>query len=588
MDRWDADASGLPALVDRLEPLAHRRSAGRPWSAAAAERARRLRDHVAGHLRVRVRSLDAPLLVLLVGPTGAGKSTLLNTLAGQAVSPTGVLRPTTRNAVVLLHPDDREPLLEGTLAGVDRDRLRFVEEPRLPTGLALLDAPDLDSVEHANRRLADLLIEAADMGVFVTTATRYADRVPWEVLGRIRDRGLPFIVVINRMPPSPEEEREVLDDIARLLDEAGFRDSTTAETDAAVDLISVTEGDLEASREALRPIAVVRLIERIAALRDDIGARRALAGRALAGALAGLGPLVDAVADDCEHQAIDVAATHRIARTAFHRELAALRESLVGGTFLRQEALRQWHAYVGADEMTRLFSRGIGRLRGLISSVLRPRRAPVSEVRDATAKDLTAVARIHASEAARATATAWSDVAPVAALVDDNPGLWAVSPEFDGRLEARIDRWVRAIGDDIQATGASKRMLARGASIGVNALGTGVMLASFIHTAGLTGTELGVAAATAFLNQKLLSALFGEAAMAELVARARARLADVLADAFAEEERRFTALLPSPIALTGLAHQLRDVADELRELPIAVAGPQKARGAKASSKRPKP
>ena len=39
---------------------------------------------------------------------------------------------------------------------------------------------------------------------------------------------------------------------------------------------------------------------------------------------------------------------------------------------------------------------------------------------------------------------------------------------------------------------------------------------------------MGVAAATAFLNQKLLAALFGEAAMAELIAGARTRLQDAL------------------------------------------------------------
>jgi energy-coupling factor transporter ATP-binding protein EcfA2 len=563
--------SGLPELVDRLQPLVDERMAGGPWSDAAAERVRRLRDHLLGHIRVRIRSLDAPLVVLIVGPTGAGKSTLFNTLAGRPESATGVLRPTTRIAVVLVHPDDREPLLDGTLAGVDRDRLRLADEPRLPAGLALLDAPDLDSIEHANRRLADRLIEAADMGVFVTTATRYADRAPWEVLRRIRDRGLPLVVVLNRMPSDPDEQREVLDDAARLLAEAGLRDATTGDAEAAIEIIGVAEGDLDGAREALSPVAVASLLERIAVLRDDQDARRALAGRALVGALAGLGPLVDAVADDCEHEAIDVAATQRLARTAFNRELAALREALAGGLFLRQEALRQWQAYVGADEITRLFSRGIGRIRGLISSMFRPSRPPVAEIRDATSEDLTAVARHYASEAARATAVAWADVPAISVQVRKDASLWTASADFDSHLRARLDQWIREIGDDIQATGATKRMLARGASIGVNALGTGVMLASFIHTAGLTGAELGVAAATAFVNQKLLSALFGEAAMAELVARARTRLADVLTETFAEQEARFTAVLPSPAALTALAHELRDVADELRYLPVGVA-----------------
>ena len=41
------------------------------------------------------------LRLAFVGPTGAGKSSLMNAIAGADVSATGVLRPTTRNAIVL-------------------------------------------------------------------------------------------------------------------------------------------------------------------------------------------------------------------------------------------------------------------------------------------------------------------------------------------------------------------------------------------------------------------------------------------------------------------------------------------------------
>src|SRR3954467_11626954 len=83
-------AVDLRPLVDRLEAIAARRLASNPRSEAALSRARRLADHVRGHVRVRAASLDAPLIVVLLGPTGAGKSTLFNTIAGRAASPTGV------------------------------------------------------------------------------------------------------------------------------------------------------------------------------------------------------------------------------------------------------------------------------------------------------------------------------------------------------------------------------------------------------------------------------------------------------------------------------------------------------------------
>ena len=569
----DAAAAGaapatLVDAVDRVEDLARRRLALAPVSAAAAERARRLADHVARHLRVRARSLEAPLLVLLLGPTGAGKSTLLNTIAGEAVSPTGVLRPTTRTAVVLANPEDQRALLDGPLAGLDPGSVRFAAHASLAPGVAIVDAPDVDSIEHANRELADRLVEAADLCIFVTTAVRYADRVPWEVLRRIRERGLPLLVVVNRLPPAESDRQAVLDDVRRVLGDAGIVTERLGRADAAgrLEVTGVGEGALADGGESLRREEVEAIVGELTALRADRGRRVALAARALAGALAGLGPLVDEVADDCAHEAIDARALLRAASDSHERERASLLQAVRGGSFLRTEALRHWQEYVGADDVTRLFSRGIGAVRGWLAAAFRPSTAPIAEVRGAATDDLLALTRRHAGEAARRTATAWSDEPAVAAALAADPGLWAVSDGFDERFRERIEAWVASISADIAETGAGKRRLARGASIGVNALGTGVMLATFIHTAGLTGAEVGIAAGTAYLNQKLLNALFGEAAMVELIARARLRLDAALAETFAEERARFDRLVPDPSALEALADELHAAAGDLRKL----------------------
>jgi predicted GTPase len=195
----------LVDVAERLAALVKDRGIDRALREDAARRARQLRDHLAGHILPRARSLDSPLLVLIIGPTGAGKSSLLNALAGFRASPSGVIRPTTRELVVVAPEGSSNSLVtEGTaLALLAGDRVRLVESSVVPEGIALVDSPDIDSIEHANRELTDRLAEAADLGIFVTTAIRYADRVPWDVLGRIRDRGLTLIVVVNRMPPDP-------------------------------------------------------------------------------------------------------------------------------------------------------------------------------------------------------------------------------------------------------------------------------------------------------------------------------------------------------------------------------------------------
>jgi hypothetical protein len=89
------------------------------------------------------------------------------------------------------------------------------------------------------------------------------------------------------------------------------------------------------------------------------------------------------------------------------------------------------------------------------------------------------------------------------------------------------------------------------------------MVATFAHTGGLTGAELGVAAGTAYLNQKLLTALFGEAAVVEMVRRARDRLDEALRLTFDEERARFDALLPPSAELRAVAAGLREAVGTL-------------------------
>ena len=610
-DTGTQPALTLEALVAGIERVARRRVASRPTSDAARQRASRFLEHLAGHVSPRIHSLDAPLLVLLFGPTGAGKSSLFNALAGRYASRVGVLRPTTREVVVLVRPEERAAALgEGSgLGRIEPDRVQLIEDPEGPSGLVLLDAPDLDSVEHANRELAERLVEAADLGIFVTSAVRYADRVPWDTLARVRERGLPLIVVLNRMPSDADDARSVVEDVRRLLTDAGIDDLALegpvpgigpVATDASLDgwdavgrgrgsnrprpaasvpaaprpgvrIVAVPEGALDPRIPALASGAIAPIRDVIDDLAADRDRRRALAARALAGSIAGLAPALDTIADDAEHEAIDVDALARTARDIFRSELRTLRDDLAHGSFLRAEAIRQWHTFVGADEVTRLFSQGIGRVRGTLTALIRGMpKAPVSEIRDETIEDLSILTRTRVSEAVRRTATAWADAPAVRRRIADDAGLWSPSPDLDRRLHERLAVWATSIAEDVRSTGGRKRTLARGASVGVNAAGIGVMLATFAHTAGLTGAEVGVAAATAVLNQKLLEALFGEAALVEMIGRARQRLLDELAATFGEELARFESLVASGDELRAIAGEARAAAADARRLPATL------------------
>lgn len=568
-----ADPAALLDVAERFRHLAERRLGLPAASNAAATRALQLRDHLETYVLPRARDIDAPLLVVLLGPTGAGKSSLFNAIAGGPVSAPGVLRPTTREIVILVHPGDRQILFgQGSLRGVPPSSIRIVEDANVAPGLALIDAPDVDSIEHANRALSDQLAEAADLGIFVTTATRYADRVPWDVLLRLRDRGLPLLVVVNRMPPDSAEQRLVLADLAQLLAARGIELER-----GAAELVPVPEGAVDAATGGLDASRVAPILERVDELRRDRAARRALAARSLAGALGGLPQLAEAVADDLDHQAIDSDALRRTVNGAFDAAFRDVREQLRRGTFLREETLRNWQAFVGADQVTRLFATGIGRVRGVISQVLHGApTAPIAMVRESTTSDIITLARIHAADASRRAALAWSTNPMLEETVARDAGLWAESEGFDARLAERLETWLASIAADVRETGAPKRTLARGASTGLNAVAITVMLATFVHTGGLTGAEVGVAAASGFLNQKLLSALFGEAAMVEMIRRAGARLDDALQQTFEEERQRFVGLMPASGGLRDVARGLRSVSAEVRaaadRLPRVDAG----------------
>jgi energy-coupling factor transporter ATP-binding protein EcfA2 len=549
------DSTELIQRCDRLATLAARRLALSTSNPAAAARARQLHDHLEGFIRPRLADIDAPLLVLLVGPTGAGKSSLLNTIAGAEVSKAGVLRPTTRDAVLYANESDSRRILEsGRLAAVAKERLKLASRSPGSGGVAVIDAPDVDSVERDNRELADVLVESCDLCVFVTTATRYADLVPWEVLNRVRERGLPLVVVLNRVPPQADDRAAVVADAQRLLAGSG-----------TADLVVVDEGDTDPSVDGLKREKTGRLLDRIARLAAEADERRAVAAQALAGAMRGLAPLVHAVADDLEHQAIDADALQRMAATTYSEELSSLNRSLQSGLILREEVLRRWNDYVGADQVARFISSGILRLRAILVTAFRGQLdAPVTVVEAEMTSTLEALALRHASDAARRTAVAWSDRSEAAALVAAHPALWSASDGFAPAVRDRLAGWMRAIVDDVRAHAGRKRAVAQVAALGVNAVGVAVMLAVFVHTAGLTGTEVGIAAGTAFLNQKLLEAIFGEGAMAELIGNARAGLTALLKELFDRERRRFEDLVPPAPELREVAGALRDAVDGMQ------------------------
>ncbi|MDO5701255.1 MAG: GTPase domain-containing protein [Bowdeniella nasicola] len=185
-----------------------------PYTRDAEVLRTRVLTQIDAHLLPRAGGRNIPVVAVLGGSTGAGKSTLMNSMLGTEVSEAGVLRPTTREAVLVHHPETslaHVPLADRTVTRV---------HPGVPEGLALIDAPDLDSYDEANRKAAAELLEAADLWLFVTTAARYGDAIPWTNLRLAHGRGLQVAIVFNRVPV--RILTEVRADLMARLTEAGL------------------------------------------------------------------------------------------------------------------------------------------------------------------------------------------------------------------------------------------------------------------------------------------------------------------------------------------------------------------------------
>lgn len=181
-----------PALRELENGLRGWLTARHPQPLTALQRARLsgLADDLARHSETLQQ--DQPLLVvILMGGTGVGKSTLLNALAGASIAQASFARPTTRDPVVYLHeaiPAHRlDPALQVCkLAGHDRPALRHK---------ILVDTPDLDSNDLANRERLFRLLPVADVVLYVGSQEKYHDQQGWDLfLEQKKRRAFAFIL----------------------------------------------------------------------------------------------------------------------------------------------------------------------------------------------------------------------------------------------------------------------------------------------------------------------------------------------------------------------------------------------------------
>ncbi|MFF4943581.1 ATP-binding protein [Streptomyces rubiginosohelvolus] len=434
-----------PQLIDALSALRDRVAAVRlPLPLPGAERARQTRVELLAqlddYLLPRLKDPEAPLLAVIGGSTGAGKSTLVNSLVGCRVSEAGVLRPTTRTPVLVCHPDDHhwfagvrvlpqltriwlppgqtpdpDGLDDLAARGEDGEAALRVETAlSLPRGLAILDAPDIDSLVVRNRVLAAELICAADVWVMVTTASRYADAVPWHLLRTAKEYDAALVTVLDRVPH--QVIAEVSRQYAALLTRSGLGDVPRFTIPELPESTGGGSGLLPAS-------AVAPLRAWLAHRAQDPAARQQAVGRTASGVIESLNVRMPALASAVAAQyAASVRLTAAVDE-AYGKEATRIRRRLKNGAVLSGDARTRWRGH--------------------------PLYSSPEELLEALVDSLVALLQCSVSAADEQIRTHWRRE-PAGALfrfegAGREAGGWGPAEDVEGRIAVAVRRWRRVL-----------------------------------------------------------------------------------------------------------------------------------------------
>ncbi len=174
--------------------------------------------------RVRVSYPEEILVVALVGGTGSGKSSLANAVCETEVAEIGGIRPTTDEPLALI-PPRMTVTMSGYLdsLGVSRRKPQKVAE-----WLCLIDMPDTDSVELANRLRVNELLPRLDVVVWVLDPEKYRDAALHHgYLEPLSPYARQFVFVLNQSDRlAPDEVDAVVRDLQLALTEDGIDSGT--------------------------------------------------------------------------------------------------------------------------------------------------------------------------------------------------------------------------------------------------------------------------------------------------------------------------------------------------------------------------
>ncbi|MET0694888.1 MAG: ABC transporter, partial [Propionibacteriaceae bacterium] len=535
---------------------------GLPGAADHERTVREITAQLNDYVLPRLATIDAPLLAVVGGSTGAGKSTLVNSLVGRRVSAPGVIRPTTRAPVLVHHSGDAawftdDRILPGLARSSgdtnDMRSLKLVSDDSIPPGLAILDAPDIDSVVAENRLLAAQLLAAADLWLFVTSAARYADAVPWDFLLAAAERSAAVAVVLDRVPPRAMQE--VPPHLGQMMSERGLASSP---------LFAVPETSVD--EQGLLPTAAIQPIRSwLATLAHDQASRAEVVFQTLDGAIGSLAARTPPLAQGIDEQIEVINQLRDEVDHSYYEAVRTIQVHTADGTLLRGEVLARWHEFVGTGEFFRALEQKVSWLRDRVVAAFKGEPPGAGNVKVAVESGLEALVRQEGDAAAERAEASWQANAAGRQLVGRAAeDLSRSSAGFAREVGRMIRDWQGAVLDLVADEGMSKRSKARFLALGVNGVGVALMIVVFSQTGGLVGAEVGVAGGTAVLAQRVLEAVFGDQAVRRLAEKSKQDLDDRVEALLAGELMRYHAILDTLQLDAELPARLRTAAQQVQ------------------------
>ncbi|RNL87313.1 GTPase [Halostreptopolyspora alba] len=479
----------------------------------------------------RVRRPDVPLLIAVAGSTGAGKSTLVNSLVGEQVTTTGVRRPTTNSPVLACNPTDVGWFSEASfLPTLPRVRQQGLAMPGkdgmlvlaasecMPEGVALLDTPDVDSAVAAHHEFAAKFLDAADLWMFVTTSTRYADARVWDFLRVARDRNTSLAVVLSRVPR--RGRAQLLDHFGAMLEANGLGNATR---------FAISETD-QISGERFTSNVADDVRSYLAEVAGDLAQRDLVSRRTFIGVVDSFLTRVPELTRQVETQ-VEIGRNLELAvENAYSTALQRAAEAIGDGSLLGGNLLARWREIAASGELVRAMR---PRKKRRNQAAEEESAARVRALEQAIRDTLEALVVSSAERAAEEVVANWGEI-PGADALAERAGGSQVPEDLGRRAREAVIEWQASVQEMISADGATKRSVARVVTIDKEAIAL-VMIIELLGYASTAATEN----RSVPPPQRLLKGLFGSESLRSIGRRARDDLYSRITEVLQAERARF-------------------------------------------------